>query len=165
MDGLIVHHNDRNSGTSQHATGDPRSTRDRIIWLPDRYPWIHVNLSRREIRPGTDWTTLRDQNTEEWRAWKFLQSWRRVIHGAIRLKFHRKSWHEKSELTKMWKARGRGETGHDRRDNWLLREFPIDEEPNFPNARLVDRQDTSAPPGDPREGEQGTGRRRRILRH
>ena len=155
----------RNPETSRHDPGDPRSTRDRIIWLPDRYPWIHVNLSRREIRPGTDWEVLRDQNAEEWRAWNFLQFWRAMIHGVIRQKFKRQQFHHLGDITKLWKARGRGETGHNRGDFWLLREFPDDEEPNFPNARRIDRQHLSAPLAEPQGSEEGTRRRRRYLRH
>ena len=154
-----------NPVTSRHDPGDPRSTRDRIVWLPDRYPWIHVNLSRREIRPGTDWETLCEQKAEEWRAWNFLQFWRAMIHGAIRLKFKRQLWHQYGYITQMWKARGRGETGHNPRDHWLLKMFPTDREPDFPNARLIDRQDTSASSGDPLGSAEGTRSRRRYLRH
>ena len=155
----------RNPETSRTDPGDPRSARERIIWLPDRYPWITVHLSRREIRPGVDWQILRDQNAEEWRAWKFLQFWRAMIHGVIRQKFKRQQFHHLGDITKLWKARGRGQTGHNPGDFWLLREFPDDEEPNFPNARRIDRQHLSAPLAEPQGSEEGTRRRRRYLRH
>ena len=155
----------RNPETSRIDPGDPRSTRDRIIWLPDRYPWITVHLSRREIRPGVDWQVLRDQNAEEWRAWNFLQFWRAMIHGAIRLKFKRQLFHHLSDMTKLWKARGRGETGHNPGDFWLLRMLPDDEQPNFPNARRIDRQHLSTPLAETQGNEEGTGTRRRYLRH
>ena len=149
-----------NPAPSQHEPVEPRGR----VFLLDQHPGIHIGMSRRDIRPGWDWHQLEDQKTSDWRAWEFLQNWRRFIHGAVRQKWHQRCWNQKSELLKMWKARGRGQTGALKSDHWLLREFP-DEPTTFPNARLIDRQDASASSGDPRGSAEGTRRRRRILHH
>ena len=140
-----------NHEPSQHVPVEPRGR----VYLLDQHPEIHVDMSRRDIRPGWDWQQLKDQKASDYRAWDLLQNWRRFIHGAIRYKWLQRKWNQQSELLKMWKARGQG------RDHWLLRDEPT----TFPNAWHIDRQAPAASSGDPLGSAQGTKGRRRIMRH
>ena len=148
------------SRTMQAATyqPSPRNAAEPRQYLIDMHPEIHGGTSRYEIRPGTDPQDLAKPNTTDYLCWKFIQFWRRCMHGAIRMKFKRRCWHQMSELLKMWKARGELRTHH------LLKDVPT----AFPNARLIDRQSPVQTVGATASSDpQGSyeARRHRILLH
>ena len=102
------------SRTMQAATYQepPQNAAEPRQYLMDMHPGIHGEMSRYEIRPGTNWEDLARSNTTDYRRWLFIQRWRRCVHGACRMKFKRRCWSNHGELLKMWKARGEGRSHH-----------------------------------------------------